>query len=255
MTGNSIALFISFVIEDALQELVSTKSVPSFPYQLREEEEADFKKFMNSSLPKTSNGVPLPEDIDRELYLRGPNFCHTARLPAEIRHLGILTESSKVGADSYDKGLPMRSALISQKNGSMPLVYDPGERQSCEEPLNKDYKDYFLVHKSFGWSQLTLPNDAEMKAYGTGAPLRGIISICFRDSGDLDLSNGQGEMKVNGINVTGFTSDKHTRKCKLLRNEKGHIFEPNSDGRFVIRAKENREKSTKYSAFSTFVLW
>jgi hypothetical protein len=42
-------------------------------------------------------------------------------------------------------------------------LYDQGERQSCPIPLNKDYKDYFHVCDTHGWSQLTLPNNAEIR--------------------------------------------------------------------------------------------
>jgi hypothetical protein len=260
MTGNLIALSLSFVIEDALHELVSTELDPSFPDQLRAEEDADFKSFMSSDLPVSSAKFSLPEDIDRELVLRGPNFCHTARLPAEIRHLGILTESSMVGEDSYDKGIEIKSAMSSEGDGPTPLAFDPGERQKCQIPLNKDYKDAFFVYSHDGWSQLTLPNDAEMKAYDTGAPLRGIVAICFTDcnwgkcpKGNLigeDIELGTGEMEVNGIKVSNFTTFS---KCRFLRNEGGHIWKPNSDGRFEIRAKANEEKS--YIRFSTFVFW
>jgi hypothetical protein len=259
LSGNLIALTLSFVVEDALHELISAKSDPGFLDKLRSDEEADFKFFMSSDLPKSSEQLNLPEDIDRELVLRGPNFCHTARLPAEIRHLGILTESSMIGADSYDKGLHATTSWEFQGDGSMPLVYDPIQRQVCPIPLNKDYKDFFVVHSHYGWSQLTLPNDAEMKAYGTGAPLRGIIAICFNcnwgkcPKGNLigeDIELGTGEMEVNGIKVSNFTKFD---TCRFLLNEGGHTWKPNSDGRFAIRAKANEEHS--YILFSNFVIW
>jgi hypothetical protein len=244
MTGNMIAMFLSFVVEDALKELVANKSNSTFFDKLRADEEADFKLFMSSGLPNSSNEIRIPGDIDREVYLRGPNFCHTARLPAEIRHLGILTESSKIGEDSYDKGTSAGAMKNFKPDGSMPLVYDPGERQKCSEPLNKDYKDWFQVKREFGWSQLTLPTDAEVKAYGTGAPLRGIITVCFRHDGQFGL--GPGVLEVNGMMVTNYTKQRKT--CHFLRNAKGHIFEPNSDGRFEIRAKTNGK-------FSSFGIW
>jgi hypothetical protein len=243
MTGNLIALSLSFAVEDALLELVAAKSDPAFPDKLRADEEADFKFFMSSDLPKTSAQLSLPEDIDRELVLRGPNFCHTARLPAEIRHLGILTDSSKIGEDSYDKGMSKGAIQKYVPDGSMPLVFDGGERQKCEEPLQKDYKDYFLVKQAFGWTQLTLPTDREVEAYGTGAPLHGYISVCFRHDGGFRLGGNQ--MEVNGMRVTNFT--KH-RKCMWLRNAKGHKFEPNSDGRFEIRARAEGK-------INTFGIW
>jgi hypothetical protein len=260
MTGNLMALSLSFVLEDALLELISAKSDASFPDLLRAKEDADFKFFMSSDLPKTSTALALPSDIDRELIFRGPDFCHTARLPAEIRHLGILTESSLVGQDSFDTGMEIKVATRSDVNGTMPLVFYEEFRQVCPVPLNKDYKDVFLVDNSHDWSQLTLPNDAEMKAYGTGAPLHGILAVCFSGcdwgkcpKGNLlgeDIELGMGSMEVNGIRVSSFTE---FNKCKFLRNEGGHIWKPNSDGRFTFRAKANEAKS--YIRFSTFAIW
>jgi hypothetical protein len=260
LDGNLMALSLSFVLEDALNELISAKSDPSFPDMLRTKEDADFKLFMSSDLPKTSTGLDLPEDIDRELFFRGPDFCHTARLPAEIRHLGILTESPLVGQDSFDTGMAINIAMKSEGNGTIPLVFDTGARQVCPIPVNKDYKDAFLVHHNHDWSQLTLPNDAEMKAYGTGAPLRGILAVCFTDcnwgkcpKGNLigeDLELGTWDLEVNGLKVSNFTTFS---KCKFLKNEGGHIWKSNSDGRFTFRAKANATNS--YIRFSTFVIW
>jgi hypothetical protein len=246
MVGNLLAVSLSFIIEDALHELVSAQSDPSFPDMLQAEEDADFRKFTSASLPVQSRGVRLPSDVDRELFFRGQSFCHTARLPAEIRHLGILTESSKVGEDSYDKGLNKANVRL-EINGTMPLVYDKGERQGCATPANKDYKDYFLLRpsNSAGWSHLTLPNDAEMKAYGTGTPLRGIVALCIRNGGTVDLS--QMEMEINGMRVSSLTY--LYKPCMFLRNRGGHIWEPNSDGRFEIRANGANVR------ISNFVIW
>jgi hypothetical protein len=260
MNGNLLALYLSFVLEDSLNELISAKSDPSFPDKLRTDEDTDFTQFMNRTLPPISHALQLPYDIDRELFFRGPNFCHTARLPAETRHLGILTESSMIGEDSYDMGTPINDAKKSRHFESMPLVYDPHDTQNCPVPVNKDRKDAFYVYNKYGWSQLTLPNDAEMKAYGTGAPLRGIITVCFTScnwgkcpKGNLiaeDFMLGTADMEVNGIKVSSFTP---LNKCKFLRHTRGHIWKPNSNGRFEIRARANEEKA--YIRFSTFTIW
>jgi hypothetical protein len=58
----------------------------------------------------------------------------------------------------------------------------PSERNynnSNNIPVNKDYKDHFYVCDTHDWSQLTLPNNVEMKAYGTCEPLREVIAFCF----------------------------------------------------------------------------
>jgi hypothetical protein len=261
MHGNLLALHLSFVLEDSLSELISAKSDPAFPDKLRADEDTDFTLFMNRTLPNTANNMGLPYDIDRELFFRGPNFCHTARLPAEIRHLGILTESSKVGEDSYDMGTQIGKARKSSLgDGPMPLVYDPGSIQNCPVPVNKDRKDAFYVNNYYDWSQLTLPNDAEMKAYGTGEPLRGVLAVCFVEcswgkcpKGNLiteDFKLGTAEMEVNGIKVSGFSK---LGKCAFLRHDEGHIWKPNSNGRFDFRARALESKS--YIRFSTFAIW
>jgi hypothetical protein len=250
VTGNLLALFLNDMMEDSLNELVAkTNGTTSTTFidKLRTDEKSKFEQFMSFPLKKIrctdGKEFKLPGDIDKDIFFRGPNFCHTARLPAEIRHLGILTDSSKIGEDSYDKGMSKGAIQKYVPDGSMPLVFDGGERQKCEEPLQKDYKDYFLVKQAFGWTQLTLPTDREVEAYGTGAPLHGYISVCFRHDGGFRLGGNQ--MEVNGMRVTNFT--KH-RKCMWLKNAKGHKFEPNSDGRFEIRARAEGK-------INTFGIW
>ncbi len=94
------------MMEDALKEVAAERPDPALLDQLRAFEVADRKAFMSRELPIALHGVGkwIPDDVDQELFFRGPNFCHTARLPAQTRHLGILTESSLVGTDSFDIG-------------------------------------------------------------------------------------------------------------------------------------------------------
>jgi hypothetical protein len=245
MVGNLLGLWLTGILEDALKELVAKEPDPSLLDQLRALEAADHKAFMSKELPSILNDQELPDDIDRELFYRGPNFCHTARLPAETRHLGILTESSQVGEDTYDKGRERGPAIhVIPEDKSMQLVYEEDARQSCPIPVNKDYKDYFYVRDTHGWSQLTLPNNAEMKAYGTGEPLRGVIAVCFVScdwgncpGGNIrrdEINEGMAEVEVNGVKVANFTKFDD---CEFLKHEGGHVWKPNSDGRFQICAK------------------
>jgi hypothetical protein len=251
------------VVEDALKELAAERPDPGLLDELRALEVADRKVFMSRELPMTIlKDVKIPDDIDPEMFFRGSNICHTARLPAETRHLGILTESPLVGEDSYDKGIGLKSARDSiPDDKSMQLVYTEKARQSCPIPLEKDYKDYFYVADTHGWSQLTLPNNAEVKAYGTSEPLRGVIAVCFAGCnwGKCAAENikspgmiaeGMVEMEVNGVKAASLTD---FGGCYFLKHIGGHVWKPNSDGRFQIRTKVHKEKS--FVRFSSIVIW
>jgi hypothetical protein len=265
LSGNTLGVWLTNIMGDALKELAAERPDPAFLDELRALEMADRKVFMSRELPmKILEELKLPDDVDPEMFYRGSNICHTARLPAEIRHLGILTESSLVGEDSYDKGIGLKTARNStREDKSMQLVYTEKARQNCPIPLEKDYKDFFFVAETHGWSQLTLPNNAEVKAYGVGVsePLRGVIAVCFaycrRDQCGVsnlrrnETQAGMAEMEVNGLKVTTLT--EFSEDCSFLRNVDGHVWKPNSGGRFQIRAKVNTEKS--HVRFSSFVIW
>jgi hypothetical protein len=262
LSGNLLGIWLTNVVEDALKELAAERPDPALLDQLRAFEVADRKVFMSRELPMNIlRGLQIPSDVDPEMFYRGPNICHTARLPAETRHLGILTESSLVGEDTYDKGIGLEAARNSTpEDKSMQLVYTEEARQSCPITLEKDYKDYFYVADTHGWSQLTIPNNAESKAYRTSEPLRGVIAVCFAycKQGQCGAENlqspgihaGMAEMEVNGVKVTTLTEFD---KCSFLRHVDGHVWKPNSDGRFQIRAKVNTEKS--HIRFSSIVIW
>lgn len=80
------------------------------------------------------------------------NFCHTARLPAEARYLGVMTESNnEIGFPDYYKGVQSTEAHdnVTRDEGNMQLVYDPVQRQDCPIELHhRDFKDWFYVHVS-----------------------------------------------------------------------------------------------------------
>jgi len=142
----------------------------------------------------------------------------------------------------------------------MRLVYDSDSRQNCEVPLQMDYKDFFYVKQQEGWKKLVLPNDAELKEYGTGEPFRGIIATCLLACGwrkcpegnllEADIEAGLGEVEVNGMKVSNFT---RFGSCGFLKHHHGHIWTPNSDGRYEIRARAVQDAS--FLRFSSFILW
>jgi hypothetical protein len=45
--------------------------------------------------------------------------------------------------------------------------------------------DFFFVKVGDGWKKMVLPNDAEVREYGNGQPLQGIVSLRFTGCGEF----------------------------------------------------------------------
>jgi hypothetical protein len=181
LKGNQLALFLMEVIHDALQEIETKGSDPNaLLVEIQKQEDADYKQFKEAALPAfVAKSLPQVEDVPTELLFKEPNICHTARLPAESRFKGILTESDKTGFETFDIGVSLDEVAVSQNpGGKMRLTYEPKARYECG--AERDFKDYYYIGQSHeGVSTISLPNSREKAEYGTGQPLRGIISICF----------------------------------------------------------------------------
>ena len=137
LNGNLLSLFLMEIVSDALQEIEAHGSdLEALLTNVTRQQEADYQLLRDSPPPGFLKGfvqsnMAGEEDLP-DILTKSPNVCHTARLPAETRHLGILTESNKTGFYDYDKGVSLASATASQNpDGVMRLVYDPNERQEC----------------------------------------------------------------------------------------------------------------------------
>jgi len=255
--GNTVALFLSDMLVDSLTELSdSAFNRTELLAQLRKEEDADYEKFESTFEPDfiEYSLVPLDSDLidaaNVSFFFRSPSICHTARLPAETRYLGILTESDQIGVQDYYKGISMEDAkkIVSEGNmkvSTMPLVYDESDRESCDEAeINRDHMDYFLVTSRMGPRTLAIPNKAERQAYvRESQKFQGIVMLCEVPcpwsrcpEGEVQLDsihNDTLHIEVNGRLVTNVTN---FRGCGVLRGEKGHRWQPNDDGQFVLKA-------------------
>lgn len=252
--GNTLALFVSETLLDAIDEMSSISGDrAALLRHLRNEEDVEYKTFADSDVPPLENdflrqiGDELLNETDMSVFYRSPSICHTGRLPAQIRYLGILTESDKTGVYDYDKGMPKENAdkLETEDEMAMPLVYDPNDRQTCEIELNRDYKDFFFASDKMGWSTVTIPNKAELEAYGRDSQTyRGLLVMCLKycdwgkcPAGDMQLESiqkGQVEFEVNGVSVVNVTKFSD---CGVLRGEQGHYWKANDDGQYVLKAK------------------
>jgi hypothetical protein len=143
------------VIDDALNEIASSSSDPAvLLQQLQMQEDNDYKLFSESSDPPLlweshlQHALPLT-DLSVDVIYKSPNICHTARLPAETRRLGILTQTdtpgvaNETGLYNYDKGTEKQVVQQTPNpDGMMRLTYDKFERQPCAPLVQMDYKDW-----------------------------------------------------------------------------------------------------------------
>lgn len=232
---------------------------------LQRQDDDDRLQFRNSTPPGIGfiNVNDLNNDTNAaDILKHSPSVCHTALLPAQTRYLGILTESEKIGENEneYDTGLS--SIEISQRQNKpdpnvvtpVPLVYDVKEREKCEQVIKIDYKDYFYVNQVDGWTSLTVPNNAEMKAYVTkgGITLNGIIVMCHvkcpwgkcpRNNVPLtSLNDGNITMEVDGQTVT--EAKKLGGTCVVLSGMNGVRWGPGKagtgkGGQYEVKIKVN----------------
>lgn len=280
LDGVSWSLFLTEVLVDALKELSEIEESSYDPdvllTMLQAEEDALYENAMSAPLPEGANLFKIGNDAynfsqaERETIFRGPNICHSARLPSKARFMGILTETDKLGdlsppgKETYDVGIERVShADPTDAEGKMRLVFDQKERERCHVILKPDYKDFFYGAEKDGWVSLTIPNEAEKQEYGYDIEnVQGMIVIFLGNCdwgkcapGDLheaDFVNKTLEFEVNGSPVTALPTFEHGRG-NLLQGDHGVHWQPNEDGVFEIRARASAPKS--YFRLSSVALY
>jgi hypothetical protein len=268
VTGYLAAHFLIEVLDDAVQELAKRSIVSPIDLfnKLQREEDADYLHFTQTPVPDYFQEILPPTNMDGfdvDRFIKGNNICHTAKLPAVIRHLGILTESTQIGFYSYDVGLGLNQAKAGPLPGdSMPLVYTEGDRQDCPIPLNMDYKDYFFVNSVDSWKKLIVPNDAELKHYSDGQSLYGLVLVCFTlcswgkcPAGVLHPKTFPDKfaMQVNGVDVTIL---REFQECALLQHDNGFRWPPNKQGQLELRVRVNEGAAPgSYVRVSSVIVW
>ena len=258
-SGHVNTLFLVDIIQDALDWLETPDAIGDltvFADKLRQADKADQQAFAASTYSHTFRSSP--PDVSVDVFLRSPNYCHTARMPAETRTKGYLTGIPN------DPGIGLRTALTtSEAPRKMPLVYDESARQPCKIQLQNDFKDFFLVSgKHNEYASVTIPTDAEVAAYGIDPhQLKGVIAVCSAScgwrcpKGTLDpqtgVFHGTAHFTVNGVTVANVTK---WEDCLLLRrDDDSHYWKANAQGRFEIAAKV--DSNAQYMRLSSFVVW
>ncbi len=280
MTGHGMALLLAEALLGALQDLErhENRDAGALLAELRREEEELYENFRNAELPDihrtmytVRNDDEGQPDFDAAVFFRGRSLCHTARTPSRTRYLGYLTNTDKVGGpapvgeETYETGMKEDEAMKSPNpNGEMRLTWAGGkEREDCPVTCKPDYKDAFLTSHRDGWTKLTIPNDAERRAYKYDpSQHRGVIVLVLRgcDYGKCEkgfltaehYGEGKWEMKVNGVAVTSIVEIGF--EALLVKGPGGSsYFSPKADGGYDIEVRV--VESGSFVKVSSFILY
>lgn len=256
--------FLPDLPTQALQTIKQQGSDPSvLAATLKAEETEDFTQFLAEPDVSFPN-VYTTSDFSVDLLYKQPNYCHTARLPAEIRYQGYLNGKADATREDFTKGVELVEAKQLVSPEEMPLTFDQTARQKCHLEVIIDYKDFFLVSASYDdYAKLVLPTESEVQAYGQGRaePLRGIVAVCSAACGwhcppdTLDLIavvKDQAVLRVNGEAIGNLTDWQGG--CSLLQRSGGsHVWPANAQGKYVLEAKVT--EAGKVMRLSSVMIW
>jgi hypothetical protein len=276
LMGYLSAFFLLELLNETIQDLavrLTTTNAVKLYNELKASESDDYATFQQSEVPVLIKDVLPPDgvdDFDRDDFVRGDNYCHTARLPAEIRHLGILTETTaQIGFYTYDKGISLNEmkSLVSSTsiltNSQLQLICGEDDRQECPIPLNMDHKDYFFIAANVGWQSLTVPNQSERNMYGIKV-LKGYVAICFAlcDWGKCpeDVLDRTAltetkwfQIRINQVSVSDMFS---FQECGILRHADGYKFPVNTDSTMNVEARiVTPNNVSSYIRLGSLIVW
>jgi hypothetical protein len=262
LEGNALALFLMSALIDALKELVENDTIDPevLLAQLKSEEDQLYESFVKADLPGSAYAFyGLKEedkdpDVDVNLLLKSPSICRTARVPAQSRYLGYVTNTNHVGSyapvgeETYDLGTSKQEADITDAEGVMRLVYNlkDGDHEVCPVLVKPDYKDFFLALQMDGLVKLTFPNEAERKAYRFDqSKYKGLIGIFLGNCdwgkckpGEMEMKHfekGLWEVTVNGKPVKSLVNFGFN--CIILKGDDGIYWKPSANGDYEIGIK------------------
>jgi hypothetical protein len=270
--------------------------------KLQNEEDGSYALLQRAEVPTLAHNnyvlgysktKTTPTDDDKmkldapNVFIKGPALCHTARLPAQSRFLGHLTDSApgKVGGvsifgnETYDVGIEDQVAMTTPSNGNMRLVWTMHNERVAAEAcardggmINPDYYDFFLTGSLDGWNKLIFPNEAEKKAYNYDpANIKGYVVLYpmkmakayytgkdqLAGLADVEFREKKWEMKINGQPVTELINlnlGTGGAPCLLASGPNNNlVFAPPPSGSYTIEIKVNEKDS--YVRLRTIVLY
>jgi hypothetical protein len=273
MFGSVMALAMVDILEAAASGLVQRgKYKPTkLMNELKAEEDLEYDKFLRSDLTAQARENILQDPaIDMNVVVRQRPFCRTARLPAQARYLGIMSDNNVhaspiISYTNYEMGIPTEVAKRTPNpDTAMRLTYDtPHDARGCPVPLNQDFKDLYLVTPGDGWQSITVPNKREKEYYLASAkePLKGLVMLVLTTCGwhcppgDLredSFLTGAIEVEVNGLKATNVSSA--WGGIFLKHGDNDVYFPANAQGQYEIRARVT-EEGASYMRLSGISIW
>jgi len=252
--------------QDAEQGGIAVSSAMTKEYldYLLDLENRDKSAFFASS--PTSVIGPLGENVGADIYkyfLRSNAICHTARLPAESRYDGLVTESGIIspyvhgGRRSYiEEGFEegkLPEPISNDDDKSPLLMYNIRDSRKVCEYGKIDSKDAFVVRFADQWTTTLLPNDSEKEAFTCGdtssEESEGIIMLCTVrfDWGNnpkkfvsiasmvVNATSSDGII-VNDVKATGYVGAGDD-DCSVLKNDNGFFFPASPSGQYIIKLR------------------
>ena len=289
--GNLLAMVIMELLHDAIVMLArtfpkaTTKSQVLAVFhqlQLAQEMEDDHfvhtaKEYNNAIVHQAQEKIVNDEEnshvnassLVETLFYSPATVCHSALLPSQARVTGILLgtkHDDNKDISNIDDKMGSHSRLDAVHNHGLSLTFDPELRHyedTCTNvSLLTDYRDYFYLDASHGWSAVTLPNAAEQDEYLQRGEslLRGMVLLCFTECernycDGHALHNGdaicQGTWEVNGIAVTNVIG---VLPCHLLQHDDNDnvVWPANAQGKYHISMRIHEKDA--FVRISSFIL-
>jgi len=265
--GKLQALFLVEVLGDALEALKERQGEDpqTTLKELEALEEDEFKAFEASENFLYSKGwteALANTDVTAHRLADSPVYCHTARLPAQARLMGYVTDNPfPDDLGDFDRGMDLEYGL-NWKTDKMLLSYDKSHDESCPAILHIDYKDFHLATAGYdGYQDLLVPNDIEQEIYGGFDPL-GIILVCGAGCGDSHacpprslgfeaITENKASARVNGEPVDHVIS---YQGCYLLVKKSGDLhWTADEEGKYTIGIDVT--DPGKYIRIGSVIVW
>mmetsp|Transcript_12990 Transcript_12990/g.28082 ORF Transcript_12990/g.28082 Transcript_12990/m.28082 type:complete len:699 (-) Transcript_12990:27-2123(-) len=263
LIGYASATLLANLLEEAAKEMIQRESDEDAGQSISQEylqvlnaqEEADRKLFFNSTIPTDRGDSAKIDDGVWRSFLRGHPVCHSARLPSDARFLGLVTGSRIKSTHieygyhvGYEIGYPSEQAMPAadpDNAATPPVLTVMTPRQTCELPLENDFKDAFIVRREDGWMTDIYPNDAEADALtqvysDNEKEKKGYIMMCTLGCDWGKCPQGYCYMdEVKGGNLTIAIDGTEVKDavpvnpdCYVLKSASGYSFGPGTkDGR------------------------
>lgn len=278
LRGRLLGVYLVDALEEALIQLDAMLSAHDRDRVLKvllANEEDDYDLAINAPIPHVQAFDEFKEtmnNVGADTLFKSNAVCHTALLPSQERFDGTLTETKeKVGPSNYERGLNRYYMKDPIKDGKMPLVFDPNDRQRCIDELEIDHKDFFWAREGDGWLTKSVPNPTEISVYRRpGQPVKGMIMICLKicplkrcpdgvmGFGPLKRNTNKLVIRMDGQDVK---SVQKFGDCHFLQGDNGQLqwgpgkfSTPQAPGQYKLSFLVNdREKhNLKISSFIVF---